>query len=55
MGIILITPGISVYVIASMEWSNIGTLDYEVKVEAYQTASSYLKQFDLKDNVMLSV
>ena len=38
-----------------MEWSNSDPLDYEVKVEANQTACSYLKQFDLQDNVMLSV
>ena len=38
-----------------MEWSNNDPLDYEVKVEANQTACSYLKQFDLQDSVMLSV
>ena len=38
-----------------MEWSNSDPLDYEVKVEANQTACSYLKQFDLQDSVMLSV
>ena len=44
----------SVYVLASMEWSNNDPLDYEVKVESNQTGCSYLKQFDLQDNVMLS-
>ena len=38
-----------------MDWSNSDPLDYEVKVEANQTACSYLKQFDLQDSVMLSV
>ena len=53
MGIILITLCIPVYVLACMEWSN--NEDYEVKVVANQTACSYLKQFDLQDNVLLSV
>ena len=43
------------YVLASIGWSNNDLLDYEVKVEATQTACSFLKQFDLQDNVMLSV
>ena len=55
IGIILITLCLPVYVLASMEWSNSDPLDYEVKVEANQTSCSYLKQFDLQDNVMLSV
>ena len=38
-----------------MDWSNSDPLDYEVKVEANQTDCSYLKQFDLQGNVMLSV
>ena len=38
-----------------MDWSNSDPLDYEVKVEANQTACSNLKQFDLQDSVMLSV
>ena len=38
-----------------MEWSNNDHSDYEVKVEANQTACSYLKQFGLKDNIILSV
>ena len=49
IGIILITHRAPVYVLASMEWSNNDPLDYEVKVEANQTACSYLKQFDLQD------
>ena len=55
IGIILITLCAPVHVLASMEWSNNDPLEYEVKVEANQTACSYLKQFDLQDNVMLSV
>ena len=38
-----------------MGWSNNDLLDYEVKMEANQTACSYLKEFDLQDNMMLSV
>ena len=49
MGITLCKP---VYILASMEWSNNDPLDYEVKVEAYQTACLYLKPFD---NVILYV
>ena len=55
IGIILITLCAPVYVLASIGWSNNDLLDYEVKMEATQTACSYLKQFDLQDNVMLSV
>ena len=55
IGIILITHCLPVYVLASMDWSNNDPLNYKVKVEANQTACSYLKQFDLQDNVMLSV
>ena len=52
IGIILITLCAPVYVLASMGWSNNDPLDYEVKVEANQTACSCLKQFDLQDNVL---
>ena len=55
IGIILITLCLPVYVLASMDWSNSDPFDYKVKVEANQTACSYLKQFDLQDSVMLSV
>ena len=55
MGIILVTLCVPVYILASMEWSNNNPMDYEVKVQANQTACSYLKQFDLKDIVILSV
>ena len=55
MGIILITFCIPVYVLASLEWLTIDPLDYEVKAEANQTACSYMKQFDIQDNEMLSV
>ena len=55
IGIIMITLCLPVYVLASMDWSNSDPLDYEVKVEANQAACSYLKQFDLQGNVMLSV
>ena len=44
IGIILISLSTPLYILASMEWSN-----------NYQTACSYLKQFDLKVNVILSV
>ena len=50
MGIILVTFCIPVYVLACIEWSNKDPSDYEVK--ANQT---YLKQFDLNNNVILSV
>ena len=36
-----------------MEWSNNYPFDYVMEVN--QTACSYLKQFDLKDKVILSV
>ena len=36
-----------------MEWSNNYPFDYVMEVN--QTACSYLKQFDLKDNAFLSV
>ena len=36
-----------------MEWSNNYPFDYVMEVN--QTACSYLKQFDLKDNVILLV
>ena len=55
MGIILITLCAPVYILASIEWSNNDPMDYEVKVKANQTACSYLKQFALKDNLVLSV
>ena len=38
-----------------MDSSNNDPMDYEVKVQANQTACSYQKQFDLKGNVILSV
>ena len=38
-----------------MEWSNNDPFDYEVKVQANQTACSYLKQFGLNDNLILSL
>ena len=55
IGTILITLCAPVYVLASIEWSINNSLDYEVKVEANQTVCSHLKQFDLQDNLMLSV
>ena len=55
MGLILVTLFIPVYVLAGIEWSNHYPMDYEMKVESNQTACSYLKQFDLNDNVILSV
>ena len=53
MDIILVTFCIPVYVLACREWWNKDSLDYEVKTN--QTACSYLKQFDLNNNVILSV
>ena len=55
MGLILVTLCTPVYVLAIMEWSNNSPLDFEVKVEANQTVCPYLKQFNLKDSVILSV
>ena len=55
MDLTLVILCIAVYILASMDWSNNDPMDYEVKVEANQTACSYQKQFDLKDNVALSV
>ena len=52
---ILITLCAPVCILANMEWSNNDPFDFEVNVQANQTACSYLKQFDLKDNVILSV
>ena len=39
--------------VACIEWSNKDHLNYEVK--ANQTACSHLKQFDLSNNMILSV
>ena len=55
IGLILVTLCIPVFVLENMSWSSYDSLDYEVKLEANQTACSYLKQFDLKDNTILSV
>ena len=53
IGIILVSLNTPLYVLASMEWSNNHPLGYVMKVN--QTACSYLKQFDLIDNVILLV
>ena len=53
IGIILVSLSTPLYILASMEWSNNYHFDYVMEVN--QTACSYLKQFDLKDNVILSV
>ena len=53
IGIILVSLSTPLYILASMEWSNNYPFDYVMEV--HQTACSYLKQFDLKDNVILSV
>ena len=53
IGIIFISLSTPLYILASMEWSNNNPFDYVMEVN--QTACSYLKQFDLKDNVILSV
>ena len=53
IGIILVSLSTQLYILVSMEWSNNYPFDYVMEVN--QTACSYLKQFDLKDNVILSV
>ena len=53
IGIILVSLSTPLYILASMEWLNNYPFDYVMEVN--QTACSYLKQFDLKDNVILSV
>ena len=53
IGIILVSLSTPLYILASMEWSNNYPFDYVMEVD--QTACSYLKQFDLKDNVIVSV
>ena len=53
IGIILVSLSTPLYILASMEWSNNYPFDYVMKVN--ETACSYVKQFDLKDNVILSV
>ena len=53
IGIILASLSTPLYILASMEWSNNYPFDYVMEVN--QTACSCLKQFDLKDNVILSV
>ena len=53
LGIILVSLSTPLYILASMEWSNNYPFDYVMEVN--QTACSYLKQFDLKDNVILFV
>ena len=52
IGIILVSLSTPLYILASMEWSNNYPFDYVMEVN--QTACSYLKQFALKDNVILS-
>ena len=54
-GMIIVLLSTPLFVLASMNWSNYHPVDYEVKVNVNETACSYLKQFDLKDRVMLSV
>ena len=53
IGIILVFLSTPLYILGSMEWSNNYPFDYVMEVN--QTACSYLKQFDLKDNVILSM
>ena len=53
IGIILVSLSTPLYILGSMEWSNNYPFDYVMEVN--QTACSYLKQFDLNDNVILSV
>ena len=53
IGIILVSLSTPLYILESMEWSNNYPFDYVMEVN--QIACSYLKQFALKDNVILSV
>ena len=53
IGIILVSLSTPLYILASMECSNNYPFDYIMEVN--QTACSYLKQFNLKDYVILSV
>ena len=53
IGIILVSLSTPLYILASMEWSKNYPFDYVMEVN--QTACSYQKQFDLKDNVILSM
>ena len=53
IGFILVSLSTPLYILASMEWSNNYPFDYVMEVN--HTACSYLKQFDLKYNVILSV
>ena len=53
IGIILVSLSTPLYILASMECSNNYPFDYVMEVN--QTACSYLKQFNLKDYVILSV
>ena len=55
VGLILVTLFLPVYVLAGIGWSSHYPMDYKVKVESNQTVCSYLKQFVLNDNVILSV
>ena len=54
-GMIIVLFSTPLFVLASMGWSNHHPVDYEVEMNVNETACSYLKQFDLKDHVMLSV
>ena len=53
IGIILVSLSAPLYILGSMEWWNNYPFDYVMEVN--QTACSYLKQFNLKDNAILSV
>ena len=49
IGIILVSLSTPLYILASMEYP------FDCVIEVNQTACSYLKQFDRKDNVILLV
>ena len=51
--IILVSLSTPLFILASMEWSN--NYPFDNVMEVNHAACSYLKQFDLKDNVILSV
>ena len=50
---VIVRHSTPLFVLASMNWTNRQSVDYDVKVDVNKTACSYLKQFDLKDHVIL--
>ena len=48
-GMTLVLLSTPLFELASMNWLNHHTVDYEVKVDVNKTVCSYLKRFDIKD------